>query len=609
MATHSIYDQKTDLVAISVKINGSAISDKVQIDTLSVYKSLYKISTAKVEILDGNISDAEFETIENENYEHGAEVEIATGYHDQTEVIFKGIIVKHSIKISSNKSSKVILECADKAIELTGQRKFEYFSDKKDSDIIQQLITIQKDVDATDKIHERVIQHNVSDWDFIITRAQANKMVVLSDEGKISVKKPTTGESVADLVYGENIIDLDVSIDARTQVQELQTQSWDPKVQEIVTSVGAEPEEVDKLGDRKGKKMAGDLNYIKTELHSTANMDTEELQQWADGSVLLSRLSRVRGIIKTQGIKVNPMDTVKLSSLGKYYDGEAYVSGVYHEQKEGNWVTEIELGISPDLFVKQKDDINLPVADGLFPGVHGLFIGKVVQIDNDPLGEYRIKVVIPMVKGTDGDGVWCRVSNIMAGNKFGAFFYPEIDDEVVCGTLGGDLRFPVVLGYLYSSQKYKTPESNTQYSGTFKNTEENHHKGILTRENLMLHFDDDKKVIRIETPDGRRIEMNDDSKEIIIEDSFNNKLVMDNDGFKFTGDKKFVVDVRGEVNISSSMAAVNIKSGPMAALKAEGGSSFEVKNSTGAKVTGGMAGATLDSSGMTKVKGSIVMIN
>ncbi len=610
MGTHSLYDQKTDLVGISVKVDGSPISDKVQIHGFSVYKSLYKITTAKIEIQDGNISDAEFETVEKEDYIHGKEIEISSGYHDKKEVIFKGIVVKHSIKISSNKGSKVILECADKAIKMTGQRMFEYHKEMTDSDIINKIITVEKEVDSTDSVHEMVVQHNTSDWDFVITRAQANKMVVGNDEGKIKVKKPTVAGSVVDLVYGENIIDMDLSIDARSQFKKLKTQAWDPVNQEVVTADAKEPSEVDKLGSLKGVDIAGYLSYEDNEAHSTANMSAEELQQWADGSLLLSRLSRVRGIVKTQGVKVSPMDTVSLKSIGAYYDGDAYVSGVYHEQKEGNWITEIELGISPDLFVKQKNDINLPVADGLFPGVHGLFIGKVLQIAADPIGEYRIKVIFPMVKGMDGEGVWCRVSNLMAGNEFGAYFLPQINDEVVCGTLGGDLRFPIVLGGLYSSANYKIPEEDNTYPNTFINSDDNHHKGILTREKLMLHFDDDKKVIRVETPDGRRIEMNDDTEEIIIEDGFNNKLVMDSDGFTFTGDKKFVVNVQGAVDIKSVTSTVDLASGPGSALKAKGGSSFEVAVNGGPKVTGDQIGATLDGSGrMASVKGSMVKIN
>lgn len=599
MAVHSLYDQKTDLVAISVTVDGTPISDKVQIQGFSVYKSLYKISTAKVEILDGDISSQEFETIKSNNYDHGKPVEISSGYHDDKKVIFKGIIVKHSVKISSNKSSKIILECADEAIKMTGQRRFVYHAGMKDSDIINKIITVGKEVDSTNKVHEMVVQHNTSDWDFVVTRAQANKMVVATDEGVVKVKMPAAGGAVVDLVYGENIIDMDLSIDARTQVMELKTMAWSPKDQAIVETVGAEASEVDTLGSLKGKDIAGMIKYETTELHSTGNMDKDELQQWADGSVLLSRLSRVRGIIKSQGVKVNPMDTVAIKSVGKYYDGEAYVSGVYHEQKEGNWVTEIELGISPDLFVKQKDDINLPVADGLFPGVHGLFIGKVKQIDGDPEGEFRVKVTFPMVDGDKGDGVWARTSNLMASERFGSWFYPEVEDEVVCGALGGDLRFPVILGHLYSS---KRPYADHQ----FAHSEENNEKGWFTREEMLFHFNEKDKIIRIETPGGQKFKLDDKDKSITLEDQHQNKLVMDSSGFKMTGNKDFVVDVKGKVDIK---AMGNIKASTMSGNFDASAMNSTIKGTVNAELKAGVSSLKTSPAGAT-IKGTpIVSIN
>lgn len=596
MPTHSIYDQKTDLVKLTVKIAGSAVSDKVQVHGLSVYKSLYKLSTAKIEIDDGNISDAEFETIENNQYEPGKEVEILLGYHNNEEQVFKGIIVKHSIKISSGKASKIILECSDENIKMTGQRKFEYFKEMKDSDIMNTLIPGQKEVESTTKTHDIVIQHNTTDWDFLITRAQANKMVVCTEAGKVLVKEPKLEGAKVTVTYGENIIDMDLSVDARTQVKELKTHSWDPDKQEVLTANGKEPEKLaaDKLN---GKKIAGDLGYTKTELHSTAQLSNEELQQWADSSMMLSRLSRVRGTIKTQGIVINPLDTVELKSLGKYYDGDAFVSGVYHEQREGNWTTEIECGTSPDLFVKQKEDINLPLSDGLLPGVHGLFIGKVKKTSGDPDGRYRVLITLPMVDGTQGDGVWARVSNIMATENYGSWFYPEVEDEVICGALGGDMRFPVILGHLYS-KKRKPPESE------FYHSEENNEKGWFTREKLLFHFDDKGQIIRIETPGGQKFKLDDRDKSITLEDQHNNKMLMDSSGFTLTGNKDFSVDVKGKVEIK---AMGNISAKTMMGNFDAQGSVATVKGNVSATLDGGTV--NVKGMGMATIKAGVVMIN
>ena len=91
MAQSPLADQTTDLISVDMKIAGAALNPDVSINSISIYKSVNKISTATIEINDGNLSDAEFASIENSAYEPGKEVEISLGYHDQNEKVFKGI--------------------------------------------------------------------------------------------------------------------------------------------------------------------------------------------------------------------------------------------------------------------------------------------------------------------------------------------------------------------------------------------------------------------------------------------------------------------------------------------------------------------------------------
>ncbi len=592
-------DQETSLLNYSVKIDGSALPDEVQLAGIQVSSSLYKISTAKIEIFDGDIASGEFKTIEDESYEPGKEVEINLGYQSDDKQIFKGIIVKHSVKISSTKGSKIILECAHKAIKLTGQRKFKYFFDQKDSDIMNALCgSVAKDIGSTNITHETVIQHNVTDWDFLITRAQANQMVVYTAEDKIYAKKPEQGSSDVDLVFGEDIIDLDLALDGRSQIKQLKTQAWDPKSQDVKTGNSQEPNFENIGSGYKGDKLAGDIGYEPSEMHSTGTMDQDELTEWAKSALILSRLSRIRGTVTCQGtaeLKVGSM--VNLSSLGKYYDGDAYIAGVHHDARDGNWTSEIELGIAPDLFINLKKDIQLPLADGLFPGVNGLFIGKVLQLDQDPEGEHRIKVNLPMVDGVTGDGVWARVSQIMASNDFGSFFLPEIDDEVIVGAVGGDLRFPVVLGHLYSSSR-KAP-------GEFRNSDDNFDKGWKTKSEMLFHFNDEDKIIKIETPAKNYITLDEKDQKIEIKDQNGNRITMDRQGIEMYAQGDFKVEATGSVDIKGAMnAKMHNSAGGKVDLTS--GNTTLSGATTDVKATGMM---NLNATGVANLKGSIVNIN
>jgi uncharacterized protein involved in type VI secretion and phage assembly len=83
----------------------------------------------------------------------------------------------------------------------------------------------------------------------------------------------------------------------------------------------------------------------------------------------------------------------------------------------------------------------------------GAFLAKVVSV-KDPETMNRIQVRVYNVDGvTDQDGaVWARVAVPFAGANRGAFFIPDVGDEVLLVYLSGDSRFPVVLGGLWNGQ-------------------------------------------------------------------------------------------------------------------------------------------------------------
>ena len=58
----------------------------------------------------------------------------------------------------------------------------------------------------------------------------------------------------------------------------------------------------------------------------------------------------------------------------------------------------------------------------------------------------------------------------------------------------------------------------------------NHHKGYVSREKLKLTFDDDKKIIGLETPAGNKITLSEDAKGIVLEDQNGNKITLDDSG-------------------------------------------------------------------------------
>ena len=86
---------------------------------------------------------------------------------------------------------------------------------------------------------------------------------------------------------------------------------------------------------------------------------------------------------------------------------------------------EVKLDRSPEQWFSLLDE----VVNGR-QQVHGLQIGVVVKLENDPDGEFRILVKVPVIDN-NADGLWTRVASLDAGSNRGAFFMPEIGDEVI----------------------------------------------------------------------------------------------------------------------------------------------------------------------------------
>jgi uncharacterized protein involved in type VI secretion and phage assembly len=283
---------------------------------------------------------------------------------------------------------------------------------------------------------------------------------------------------------------------------------------------------------------------------------------------------------------------IELNGVGSRFNGDVFVSSVTHRIISGNWISEVDFGMSPDWFSEQRNLV-APPASGFLPGIEGLQIGVVLKLDEDPEGQSRVQVSVPILQA-ETEGVWARLSNFAASNSFGAFFIPEIGDEVILGYLNNDPSNPIVLGSLYSSKQVPPYEL----------TAKNYTKAIVTKEKLSIEFDDEKKTITITTPGENKVVLSDDKKSILLQDQNGNKVELNETGIVLDSPKDIAISAEGKVTIDAtgnieitSKADVNVQ-GMNVNLSADTG--FTAK---------GSATAELSASGDTTIKGAMVMIN
>jgi len=543
-----------DVATFDVKIGGSIIPDELRVLSVHVEKKVNGIPTAKIVILDGDASTGKFEASSSGTFVPGQQVTIEAGYDLKNVVIFQGIITGQSIRVDDLIGPSLEVECRDQAVKMIVGRKCLTFSKQTDSDIISSIIGtysgLSADVTSTATTWPEQVQYYVTDWDFVLERAEMNGLIVTALNNKVSVFKPDANTTSAFTVtYGDNLIGINADLNAVTQLGSVKASTWDYKTQKVIVEEASNS--YAGPGNLSSKKLSEVIGLADYQVQTTAPLENTDLTNWSKAQLIKSEFSKIRGEVRFMGNNaVDPGKYMTLKGLGDRFNGDYLISGVVHDLSDGNWITEVTVGLSPVWFIEEPDVI-APPASGILPGARGLFNGTVKQMYEDPDTQFRILVNVPMFD-QNGAGIWARLANFYSTSGAGAFFLPEVGDEVVLGFLNEDPRYPVILGSMYSGT------SNKPYKGLEPN-EKNTIKAIVSKSGISMQFDDENKVLTIITPDKNQFILSDKDKKITIQDDNQNSIVMSASGIVIKSAKDVSIQAPGNVSISGDQG-INVKS-------------------------------------------------
>jgi Rhs element Vgr protein len=585
-----------DLASAVVRVDGKVVSSAHRIERLETTKQVNRISSATVTLFDGSVAEEDFKLSESDTFLPGKAIEIGIGYHGESTTVFKGVVVKQGVQVTRARECRLVVTCCDKAASMTIARHKAQFDAQSDGTVLKTLIEqygLTADVDASGEQHEQLIQYFATDWDYLVSRAEANGAIVLVDDDAVSVKPPAFADPTESFSFGTSLIDIDIEMDARSQLGSVQAQTWDPSTQGILAQTASEPAWQGQ-GNVSGKTLSKALASTDFELQSAGILTQAGLKSWADAQLLKSRLSRIRGrgtLIGNAGVK--PGQLIELQGLGARFDGNAFVSRVRQTIETGLWKTEVSFGLPNSWFGQNPESVSSPAAGALVPAAEGLQIGKVKQIHDDPDGQRRVKVSMPLL--AEGDAaIWMRLAGGYASVNSGLYFMPEIDDEVVVGFLNADPAAPIVLGALQSGKR------NAPYVPEQTNAK----KAIVTKNQLKITFDDEKKTILIETPGAHSVLMSDENKSITVKDTSGNQLVMDKSGIALSSPADIKISATGSIKISGD-GGVSVVSSANVAMS---GQNTTVKADMALSAQGQMQ-AEFKSGGEVTIQGLMVMIN
>lgn len=585
------------VLSYTITCDGEPLPDIVQVVSIETNHSTNRIPSAVITVLDGDMPNAAFPVADKGNFKPGTVVVISAGYDLTVKPVFTGVVVRHSVRITGENDARLVIECRDPALAMTVGRKNANYVDKTDHDIIAALIAahagLTAAVDSTSITYKELVQYYVTDWDYMLARAEANGMLVIVDGGKVTVAVPAPSTApVLTITYGTDLIEFEAELDARSQLASVTATSWDLATLAVVEK-SAKPQVLTGQGDITSATLAEVLGAGDFCMQTPAPLDSAALTAWTRAQQARAALARIRGRVLFQGSALaKPGVVLTLAGVGDHFNGAIIASNVIHRIEDGNWTTEVTFGM-PAYSFTEEHQLAAPLASGWTAGVAGLHVGLVLKLDADPEGHYKIQVSVPVMKAATA-GVWARLSTYYGSAGFGAFVIPEIGDEVILGFFNNDPSCPVILGSLYSS-KHVPP---------YELTAANNFKALVTRSKLKMEFDDDKKVITFITPGNNKVVISDDTRSILLQDQNSNKVELSPSGILLDSPKDITIKAGGKVAIS---AVQNVEVTAQMDVKAAG-LNINHNASIGFVAKGG-ATAELSATGQTTVKGALVMIN
>lgn len=178
------------------------------------------------------------------------------------------------------------------------------------------------------------------------------------------------------------------------------------------------------------------------------------------------------------------------------------------------------------------------------------YLARVVDI-NDPESRDRVQVRLYAFDDVDGQDapLWARVVCPFAGADRGAFFMPDVDDEVLVVFVQGDPRHPLVVGGLWNGAN-AAPASLSGGTNQFKR--------IRSKNGVVVTLDDQQgqEKLVLETPAGQKLTLSDGPGKVRVEDSNGNSVVMESSGITITAAAQVKVEA-ANVKVSAGMVTVD----------------------------------------------------
>ena len=207
--------------------------------------------------------------------------------------------------------------------------------------------------------------------------------------------------------------------------------------------------------------------------------------------------------------------------------------------------------------------------------VNGAYYGKVMD-NSDPNNLGRVKVLID-VSGDSIETKWAPVISFYGGEEKGAFYLPEVDDQVIVVFLDNTINNPIIISNIWGDNQ-KPPETEENTGCDLNQDGDNLLKFIRSRAGHRIILDDkdgEEKVQFVSGDGNTRVEFLKKDKMINIETdkdvsiNADGKLGIEADEIILKLDKDVIIET-DELSFETKTKDINNKSNSN--MKIEGAS-------------------------------------
>lgn len=489
---------------------------------------LNKIPSARFTFVASNLDNNNGTTMESDSLALNSEIEFSVFVNDQKKTLYKGIIKSIEKKQLATRIT-IKIECRDKAFKMTFNPPETETNELTFDDHLEAAangLTIDSSLTGQEWGQEKISRNPATlPWDFILAYLDSAGIMMAARNGELKgIDITQTATEKYNAENGINIFSFSGKTDNTKLFKKVSVEYWDPASQSIQKT------EAEQEAEYENNKIIR-LNENR--------FSQGTITRVANAALKKSALSAIYGHVLTFGnLEAFAGDYMLCNKVHPEIDNKPVIIWrEHHIIEKGIWKTEYTFGL--ENVNNFSDSVNPQLQNpqvqlGQSNLVPGLQIGTVIQIEEDPLNEFRIKVRIPAMAET-GEGVWARLANIYGSSETGSFFIPDVDDEVILGCLGNNPDNPVILGSLYSSA----------HVPPFTVTADNFIKGFVTKGGNKIVIDDEKKVIELSTEKGNKLLISDELKGLSLEDENKNKILMNKDGITIESSKDIIMKAKG----------------------------------------------------------------